>query len=449
MPIRVRLALAFALVALVLVAVGGLLFERSFRNGLRSSLEPGLRRQAATLSSSRNQIEEPTAQPQVVNESDDVAQLLDSHGRVLVTTTEAGNRPVVGASVVRRARRGEQFVDTTVGDEREPYRVLARPDQAGGVAIVATSLEATNAAVTRVRNALLIGGGAAVIVAGIGGWVLAAAALRPVERMRRTAAEISEDDVGARLPVPATHDELQRLATTMNLLLAELQDALQRQRAFVADAGHELRTPLSVLRTELELAGRPARTSDELRDAVEHAARETDRLEHLAQGLLFLAKQDEGTHARFEVSALRPVLEAAIGASRLPAREREVHVELDADASVKARVAMSLLRPAVDNLLRNAVRHSPPGSTITVRMRRGEACAVIEVLDEGPGFPAEFLDQAFDRFTRGDAARGRGGGAGLGLAIVRTVAEAHGGIAEAANRPEGGAVVTIRIPATL
>jgi signal transduction histidine kinase len=287
-----------------------------------------------------------------------------------------------------------------------------------------------------------------VVIAGIGGWVLAAAALRPVERMRRTAADISEHDVSARLPVPATHDELQALATTMNLLLAELRDALQRQRAFVADAGHELRTPLSVLRTELELAGRPTRTSDELRDAVEHAAQETDRLEHLAQGLLFLANRDEGSHANLAVTPLFSVLEAAVDANRRNARERQVRIDLIAEAHVSARVAVSLLRPAVDNLLRNALRHSPTGSTITVRLRRSGACAVIEVADEGPGFPPEFLDHAFERFSRGDSARGSasGDGAGLGLAIVRTVAEAHDGSAEAVNRPEGGALVMIRIP---
>jgi signal transduction histidine kinase len=335
-----------------------------------------------------------------------------------------------------------------VGNEREPYRVLVRADGPRRVRLVATSLEATDAAVGRVRNALLIGSATAVVVAGIGGWVLAATALRPVERMRRTAADISEHDVSARLPVPATHDELQALATTMNALLAELHDALKRQGAFVADAGHELRTPLAVLRAELELAGRPTRTRDELRDAVEHAARETDRLESLAQGLLFLAKRDEGADAHFEVTPLAPMLEAAVDASQGQAREQQVHIALDADGPVTARVAPSLLRPAVDNLLGNALRHSPPASTVTVRLRGADACTVIEVLDEGAGFPPGFLAQAFERFSRADSARGRCG-AGLGLAIVRAVAEVHGGSTAAANRPEGGAVVTIRIPTSV
>jgi len=446
-PIRVRLALAFALVALVLVAVGGLLFERSFRNGLRSSLEPGLRRQAAATSPSfRNQFDQGGASPHVVNEGDDVAQLLDSNGRLLVTTKEAGRRPIVDANVVRRAQRRETFADATLDAEQEQFRVRAKLDQGGRVLIVATSLEPTNAAVGRVRNALLAGGAIAVVLAGVGGWVLAAAALRPVDRMRRKAADITEHDVRARLPVPATRDELQDLAMTMNVLLAELQDALQRQRAFVADAGHELRTPLSVLRTELELASRPTRTPAELRDAVAQAARETDRLGQLAEGLLFLAKRDERTEAPFEVITLQPMLDAAIDAGQRRACEQQVQMELDTSAPVTARVAPSLLRPAVDNLLGNALRHSSPGSTITVRLRNSNASAVIEVVDEGPGFPTEFLDHAFERFSRGDSARGPTGGAGLGLAIVRAVAEVHGGSAEAANRPMGGAVVTIRIP---
>jgi len=449
-PIRVRLALAFALVALVLVVVGGLLFERSFHSGLRSSLAPGLRRQAAaTALAFRDQFDRGIAALQVVNAGDDVAQLLDSNGRVLVTTKEAGRRPIVDAETVHRAQRRATFGDATLDAEQEPFRVLANPDQSGRVLVVATSLEPTNSAVSRVRNALLIGGAIAVVLAGVGGWVLAAAALRPVERMRRKAADITEHDVRARLPVPSTHDELQALATTMNALLAELQDALQQQRAFVADAGHELRTPLSVLRTELELAGRPTRTPAELRDAVGQAARETDRLEQLAEGLLFLAKRDEGTEANFEVTTLQPMLEAAIDAGQGRAHEQHVQIELDTNAPVTARVAPSLLRPAVDNLLGNALRHSSPGSKITMRLRNSDASVVIAVLDEGPGFPPEFLDHAFERFSRGDSARGPAGGAGLGLAIVRAVAELHGGTAEAANRTEGGAVVTIRIPTAL
>jgi signal transduction histidine kinase len=313
--------------------------------------------------------------------------------------------------------------------------------------VVATSLESTNAAVNRVRSGFVLGGASAVAIAGIGGWLLATAALRPVERVRRKAAEISEHDSSSRLPVPTTHDEIAALATTMNQLLAELHTALGRQRAFVSDAGHELRTPLAVLRTELELAGRPHRTREQLLDAIEHASAETDRLARLTEDLLFLAHRDNGTDPSFEATPLVVVIARATNARRAGAELRDVRLDLEADSTVSACVAPDLLQQAIDNLLANAVRYSTPGTVVTVRLRRDDDWAAIDVLDEGPGFPLEFLPHAFERFRRGDDARARAdGGTGLGLAIVRSVAEVHGGSAQAANRPDGGAVVTVRIP---
>ncbi|MEX0948627.1 MAG: ATP-binding protein [Acidimicrobiia bacterium] len=457
MPIRVRLALSFALVTLVLVVAAGLLFERSFRDGLKSSLEPGLRARAAAFSQSIERGEVPSrlagnAETALLPNGDLVAQLLEPGGRVVAATREAGTRPVVPASTLRRAA-DEQFVDVTIGGEREPYRALARrTTTAAGerVVVVATSLESTNAAVTRVRNAVLVGGAFAVGIAAIGGWLLATAALRPVERMRRKAAEISEHDSSSRLPVPATHDEIAALATTMNQLLAELHTALARQRAFVSDAGHELRTPLAVLRAELELAGRPHRSTEQLQDAIEHAGVETDRLARLTEDLLFLAHRDDGIDPHFEATPLVDVLARATDARRARADQRNVHLRLEADSTVSARVAPDLLQLAIDNLLANAVRYSTPGTVVTVRLRRDDGAAAIEVLDEGPGFPPEFLPHAFERFRRADESRARAdGGTGLGLAIVRSVAEVHGGTAVAGNRPGGGAVVTVRIPVTM
>jgi two-component system, OmpR family, sensor kinase len=144
-----------------------------------------------------------------------------------------------------------------------------------------------------------------------------------------------------------------------------------------------------------------------------------------------------------------PLLETAVASARPRAQERHVTVELDVDPVLAAPLVAALLRPAVDNVIHNALRYSPPGSTVTVRSWRDGPCAVIEVLDEGPGFPAEFLPHAFDRFSRVDLSRTGDDHAGLGLAIVQAVADAHRGGATAANRPSGGAVVTIRIPATV
>jgi two-component system OmpR family sensor kinase len=448
MPIRIRLALSFAAVTLVLVAVGGLLFARSFRNGLESSLEPGLRAQANTLTQSLRG--ESNAGQAILRSRDVVAQVLDPAGHVIDGTREAGPRPVVSSSVIRDAHRARVFVNVTVHKEHEPYRVFATPvSTADGkrIVVVATSLEPTNEAAHRVHDALLVGGTIAVLLAGVGGWLLARAALRPVERMRREAAEISTRDTSSRLPVPSTRDEIAAVATTMNALLADLQGALSRQRSFVADAGHELRTPLAVLRAELELAGRPQRTPEELRDAIAHATEETDRLARIAEQLLFLAHRDDGGDAHFETGAVGSVLERAISNADHRVDHGDVRVKMEAAPEIRARFDPDLLRRAVDNLLENSLRYSPPGGMVTVKLEKKNGRVVIEVRDQGPGFPPEFLPHAFERFRRADDARIRAdGGTGLGLAIVLAVARAHAGTTEAANHPDGGAVVIMRIP---
>jgi two-component system, OmpR family, sensor kinase len=460
-PIRLWLALAFAAATLVLFGITGFLFLRSFRDGLEGSLDPGLRTQANTLS---RLLRDPNAVVDLRDESptsalrtqEAVAQVLDADGRVLQSTEEAGRRAVISRSTARDARRERVYRNVEVGSERErePFRVLAEPvpqDNAGRIVLVGESLEETDEAVGRVRDALLAGGAIAVALAGIGAWLLAGAALRPVERMRRQAAEISEHDPTSRLPVPATRDELAALGATMNDLLARLQEALRRQRAFVADAGHELRTPLAVLRTELELAARRHRTRDELLDTIANATEETDRLARLAEELLFLARsEDQAINRRADVRLL-PLLERSAGAFRARAAERGVTVTSDGADAGTAAVDPDLLRRALDNLLENALRYAPPQSTVTLRVQPEDSdddgWIDIEVIDEGPGFPPEFLPHAFERFRRADDARSRAeGGAGLGLAIVLAVARAHGGTATAGNRPTGGAVVALRIP---
>jgi hypothetical protein len=268
--------------------------------------------------------------------------------------------------------------------------------------------------------------------------------------MRREAADLSASDGDARLRVPQTRDELAKLGATMNDLLGRMQHALRRQRAFVADAGHELRTPLAVLRAELELADRPNRTPDELRASVRHAAQETERVQAIAEQLLLLARVDEPAAtapAAVELTRVAALLRAAVDAFGARAAAREVALELQAVAELLVPAEPVLLRQAVDNLLDNALRYSPPHATVTVRLRADDARVSVDVLDEGPGFPPEFLPHAFERFRRADDARTRAdGGTGLGLAIVRAVAVAHGGTATLANRPTGGAVATITIP---
>jgi len=281
-----------------------------------------------------------------------------------------------------------------------------------------------------------------VAAAGLGGYGLARAALSPVERLRREVASVSAREPAPGLQVPRTRDEIAALATTMNELLARLQGALARQRALVADASHELRTPFAVLRGELELAGRPGRSREELATAVQRAGDEAARLARITEQLLFLARSDEDRiPPRLERTNIGLLLTRSAEHAAGRASAAGVSCQVEAPADLAADVDPDRIREAIDNLVDNALRFAPTGTPIVISARVAGPDLMIEVGDRGPGFPAEFLPHAFERFARPDSGRARSdGGAGLGLAIVSAIARAHGGRATARNRPDGGAV---------
>jgi hypothetical protein len=337
--------------------------------------------------------------------------------------------------------------------DEENARVAAAPlgGHPGWVAVAAESLETYESTQNEVARELAVGGIVFTAVAGLGAYGLARAALSPVERLRRQVAAVSERDaaVGAgAVEVPATRDEVAALAGTMNDLLGRLQRALARQRAFVADASHELRNPLAVLRGELELAARPGRGQAELAAAVRSAGAEAERLARLTDDLLLLARSDEERFGlRLERTDIGDLLgrSAGLAGSRLAAAG--VTGRVDVPPGTYADVDADRIRRAVDNLVGNALRFAPRGSVIVLAARAAGQDLEIEVSDDGPGFPPGFLPHAFERFARPDSGRSRGdGGTGLGLAIVRAIAAAHGGVATAGNKPGGGAVVTLRLP---
>jgi two-component system, OmpR family, sensor kinase len=458
MPLRVRLALGFALGTALLIAVVGLGFVLQLRASLYATLDVGLAGRAATLTEQYD-AEGPVALRS--NRDEEPVQVLTTDGRVLMSSPDLAGTPVLDphalAAVLARRVDGAGPLGFTRGEEHERTRFLATvlSDRDGLVLVVGTGTEIADAADEHVDTGLLVLGPIAVLVAGLGAWWLSGAALRPVERMRRQSAGLARHDDGTHLAVPGTRDEIASLASTLNELLdrqrhalAQERQALERERGFVADAGHELRTPLATLRAELELAGRPGRGRAELVDAVTSAAGETDRLIRLAEDLLTLARAD-GSDGFLRV---RPVDLAEVTASAARAASavgdlRDVDVVVEAPPHLEAHVDPDRLRQALDNLLANAVRHSPEHGVVTLTVTPHEDRVVCSVADDGPGFPEEFLPHAFERFRRADTARARSeGGSGLGLAIVETIARAHGGAARASNRTEGGGVVAIEIP---
>jgi signal transduction histidine kinase len=455
-PIRVRLTVLAALGALVAVVLGGWIFVYQLRDGLHSSVDSSLRTRADALVQTVREAQggidfQDPGSTQLIDAKEAIAQIVAPGGRIVDSSEAAGRKVLVPSRVLRAARGETVYAEGTILEDGHTIRLLATPvARADGrwVVIVGSSLQAADDAVARVQTGLVFGGIITVLLAAGGAWLLGTLALRPVERMRRQAAAISEHDTETRLPIPGTHDEIAELGETMNALLARLQHALAQQRAFAADAGHELRTPLAILRTELELAGLPDRDAADLRRSIAEAGAETERLSQLAEELLFLSRHDEhgATRAR-ELQPIRPLMERAVASAGIQAGEKGIEISLDADRELAASVVGDDLRRALDNLLANAIRHAPPGSTVAVIAHADGHELTFTVRDSGSGFPPDFLAHAFERFRRADTARARDdGGSGLGLAIVRAVAREHGGDADASNLPDGGAQVRVRLP---
>jgi len=387
------------------------------------------------------------ASSRLVEPGESYAQLVDS-GRVVDATPPLGGKPVLRGDQLRAAARGPLYATLpSVPGLNESSRVLATPVQRDGrrlLLIVGDTRQNDLETLASFRNELLIAGPIALLLASLAGYLLAGIALRPVEAMRSRAEAISAATPGERLPVPATHDELERLGVTLNEMLDRLEDALRRERDFVADAGHELRTPLALLRTELELALRHDLSAEELRGAVRVSVEDVDRLARLADDLLLIARSERG-ELPLQVETVQADELLASVARKFQWRADAERRPLAHEAPANLRLHADRLRveQALGNLVDNALRHG--GGTVLLRAEAVNGRVELHVEDGGGGFPPAFLEHAFERFSRPDAARERGG-AGLGLSIVRTIAEAHGGSADAANVHGGGADVWLAVP---
>ncbi len=432
LPVRIRLTLAFAGVMAVVLAATGLFVYLRYESQLDGNLNAALRSRGIELAA----LADDDAVRRRAGGTDGFAQVVrrDSAGQL------------IGPGLFARASRKPVLVERTrVPRLDEPVRLLARPGRRHGeVLVVGSALGDRDDSLSSLLTVLVTGGLAALLLASLAGYGLAAAALRPVESMRRRATEISQVGSGQRLPVPSGRDELAQLGRTLNEMLERLEQSAQRERGFVANASHELRTPLALLKGELELALQEGRTPAELRAALVAAAEESDRLAQLADDLLVLARADQGQlPVRAEALAADELLAGA--ARRFAGRAREAGRELRVEPSAGTGVTADRLRveQALSNLVDNALRYGDGPVALSARPSAGGV--ELHVSDAGPGFAPGLIDNAFDRFTREDRGGGRGG-AGLGLAIVAAVAAAHGREAGAVNPPDGGADAWIELP---
>lgn len=451
---------------MVLAAAGVALFSVFFERGLRANLDTSLASRAdATAAETVDYGAGDPSPPKVsvgrrpASELRTLTAVYDSSGSLV-----SAQPTVLPAQPLTVQQRQQPVIDRsirTVGYAGDTFRMVIEPvRRSDGVwqVVVADNLDGVDDATAQVRHVLYIAAPVVVVLVTIGAWLVSGAALRPVDRMRADAETLGLHDPGGRITEPPTRDSLNRLAHTFNALLDRLRAALEQQRGLVADAGHELRTPLAVLQTELETAVRPNRTREDLVESIQYAREEVNRLVALSNDLLFLAEADGGHtlvhRQRTSVSDIARDLDRAF---RQEAEQRQITVEWAHRGSDTADLDPSAVRRILFNLLANALRHTPPHgrvtlTTVTTQPAPGASAgaesgsAEFTVSDSGPGFPPEFLPYAFDRFARADKGRTRAstsGGSGLGLAIVAALAVAHGGSVVATNNVEGGATVRV------
>jgi two-component system, OmpR family, sensor kinase len=449
-PVRWRIAVTTAGLTLVILVCFALVLGNVVGNRIRGDFREELRSAARTLAAETRVSIDPIAgiEADTPNLSafalpeDAQIKVLNQAGQQVAWTNHAARLgpPQAGISQI-----GELSVATepiTRSDSLPAYVQYGRPD---------SGVNDTIARLWFFLGAGVLGGTVLALLAGL---AVADRAMRPIKSLTNLARQItSTRDPSKRIPEPVADDEVGELARTMDGMLQALDEArsereqsLERQREFVADASHELRTPLTSIHANLEMLQAEGVGSEDDRQAVDSALSSTKRMSGLVSDLLLLARADAGRRAATKGLDLAAIAAGALeevqplaGTSRIESRlEGQLPLEGNPDE----------LHRLVRNLLENAIRHTPEKTTVELTARRDGDEALLEVLDDGPGIPADMEDDVFDRFVRGEgpADTAAGGGSGLGLAIVRAVAEAHGGTVSAGRSTYGGARFSVRLP---
>ncbi|MCL4442608.1 MAG: HAMP domain-containing histidine kinase [Actinobacteria bacterium] len=472
MSIRLRLAVMFSIATAIVFFIAGYIFVVETNNSINSSVDASLIRRAPFVVHMllTHQFDDnhlayfPTRTLPSGGYGPPIGQFLETNGKEVTVVNSigiVGSHPLLSLQQMTKAATGQLFANVSISSLHGEARLLANPvtsdiysqGYSHGVAVVGISLGTGPVTERRILDGILLLLAPVALLAGLAAWILAKFALRPVEIMRAQADMISSHDSSTRLPVPKTKDEISALGHTMNDLLERLQSALAAQKSFISDASHEIRTPIAILQTELELANRPGRTIEDLRESLHNALDESKRVSRIARDLLLLASSDEHRLVvdKRPVDVGRIVKEAVVAVqnrSEVKNKDIQLHDDISPDAvNLTVLADPDLVRRAVDNLIDNALRFAPGGSLLVADVHSNGNEVVVAITDQGAGFPPDFLPHAFDRFARPDGGRARNdGGTGLGLAIVQSIVEAHSGWARAENLVPIGARVSIGFP---
>jgi heavy metal sensor kinase len=464
--VRARLTLWYVTaLAAVLVVVGGLIYvllERALYTRIDDNLQAVVQIAMTSLANdlaegqdthdaARSTAAELASRQQMLAIYDDSGQLLAEEGRdpdVQLALPPLDTIPTDDVLLMT-------VVEAEDEDDRHRFafrRVTLPPTGTKYVVVVANSLEATDEEMESLREILGYVVPVALVIAGFGGWFLARQSLSPVVAMADRARKIGFENLSGRLPVANPRDELGRLAETFNELLSRLEAAMIQQRQFMADASHELRTPVATARTAANIAlQQPHRTEGDYRETLVIVEEQTARLSRIVDDMFTLARADAGNYPVHRTPMyLDEVVDDVVRAARVLASPQGVSIEPVTIPSAVFSGDEDLIRRLIVNLLDNAIRHAPHGSTVRVALEQTPDGYAISVSDQGPGIPSHIQPHIFERFYRGDAARGRGqsdGGAGLGLALARWIATVHGGGVSLVRSSEAGTTFTVSLPA--
>jgi heavy metal sensor kinase len=443
--------LAFSLIAFALViyyAAGNIFHERQ-EESLRSTAQTVASAYVEEFAEAHSLTKAGEIVLQEITFPNRYVQLTDNSGNPIAASANLSGSGITIPTQVLAEARARGFSNATVNGLRVTVVPLSS-DQTFGFAAVAEPLSVVEDGLSELRRDLFAGVSLVLLLASAGGYFLARKSLAPIASMNSQTQRVSAENLSARLDVTNSRDELGRLATTINDLLARLENSFKEQQRFIADASHELRTPLAVLRGETEVALGKTRTIDEYQQSLSLIQDEAERLSRIVEDLFILARQPINTRAALnkERVSLNDAVRDCARAAQVLAVRKGVRLKLETDSpSIALNGDKELIRRLILNLLDNAVKYTPAGGEISLALGRQNGSAEIVVRDTGIGIPEAAQPRVFDRFYRVDKARARAmGGAGLGLSIAQWIVEVHGGEITLASTPGEGSSFTVVLP---